>query len=161
MDDRDNLKDISSLKNRQPGRQNASDPIIQSDPLEMSAGQKKFYPDYLFEILMAALVVIETAVVLAMLFPREPGRRINFSTPFQPTPEWYFLWLFELLRYFFGRAAFIGAVILPVGFFLALLLIPFVDRSGRSGRGRARAVLIMSALYLLFIVFTLIPALRP
>jgi quinol-cytochrome oxidoreductase complex cytochrome b subunit len=126
----------------------------------MKPDQKKFYPDYLFEILVAALVVIQAAVVLAMLFPREPGRRINFSTPFQPTPEWYFLWLFELLRYFLGRAAFIGAAILPVGFFLALLLIPFIDRDARNGRGRARAVLIMSALYLLFIVFTLIPVFR-
>jgi quinol-cytochrome oxidoreductase complex cytochrome b subunit len=129
--------------------------------MSLTNGQeKKFYPDYLFEILMTVLVVIETAVVLAMLFPREPGRRINFSSPFQPTPEWYFLWLFELLRYFLGRAAFIGAVILPAAFFAALLLIPFIDRGGRGGRGRARAVLIMSALYLSFIVFTLIPAFR-
>ncbi|MCK7504993.1 MAG: hypothetical protein MZV70_13545 [Desulfobacterales bacterium] len=42
----------------------------------------------------------------ALSAPGGPPDRL--SQPFQPKPEWYFLWLFQLVRYFPGRAPHVG-----------------------------------------------------
>ncbi len=120
--------------------------------------EKKFYPDYLFEIIIVIFIAIELTIVLAMLYPQEIGRQIDYSAPFQPRPEWYFLWLFQLLKYFPGKTAFIGTVVIPLISIIALITIPYIDR-GRYGRGKA--IIVMSILFLMFIIFTLIPVLSP
>lgn len=90
--------------------------------------------------------------------PQEIGRAINFSSPFQPKPEWYFLWLFEIMRYFPGDTVFIGTVVIPVVIFIGLLLIPFIDK---GKHGRVKSIIVITAIYLIFIVFTLIAFNRP
>ena len=45
-----------------------------------------------------------------------------------PRPEWYFLFLFQFLKWFEGPFEVVGAVILPTLAIVALLLIPFIDR---------------------------------
>jgi quinol-cytochrome oxidoreductase complex cytochrome b subunit len=79
------------------------------------------------------------------------GRQIDFSAQYQPRPEWYFLWIYQLVRYFPGRTAFVGTVLLPIVAVLALILIPFLDR---GERGRLKALLVGITLALLFVVFT-------
>lgn len=116
--------------------------------------KKKFYPDYLFEVFIAFFLIIELIFFLAMLFPQEPGREINFTTPFQPTPEWYFLWLYKLISYFPGNTAFIGAVLLPLACIVILITIPFFHK-GKYGRAKASFALLF--IYLMFIVFTILP----
>lgn len=116
---------------------------------------KRFYPDYLAEILAVSFIVVEAVLVLAFLFPPAVGRQIDFSAQFQPKPEWYFLWLYEIVRYFPGRFAVIGTVLVPFCAFALFLLIPWIDR-GR--RGRFRAALVGVSILLGLIVFTLIPA---
>lgn len=124
----------------------------------MEDKEKRFYPDYLFEILIAVFLVFALTLLLAMVFPKELGRRINLAAPFQPTPEWYFLWLFDLLRYFPGRSAFIAAVVIPVLSVATLAMIPSLDR---GPKGRKRATVALGLLFGTFILFTLISALSP
>ncbi len=126
--------------------------------MQMNKEKKKFYPDYLFEVLLVVFIAIELTMVLAMLYPQEIGRQINFSAPFQPKPEWYFLWLFQLIRYFPGKTIFIGAVLIPFLFVVTLIMIPFIDR-GRYGR--VKSIMAMTILFLAFLILTLIPTLRP
>lgn len=118
--------------------------------------EKKFYPDYLIEIIFVAFIIVELTLILAFLYPQTIGRQIDFSAQYQPKPEWYFLWLYQLVRYFPGRSAFVGTVAIPVIAVLAAMLIPYIDR-GRNGR--LRASLIGIALLLVFLIFTLISAL--
>ena len=55
-----------------------------------------------------------------------------------PRPEWYFLGLFQLLKYFPGRLEVIGALGVPGIVVTLLVLLPWLDRSpGREWRGRA------------------------
>jgi len=121
-------------------------------------GEKGFYPDYLIEILVVVYIVIEVTLVLALLYPPPVGRQIDFSAQFQPRPEWYFLWLYQLVRYFPGRTAFVGIAVVPLSAVLLLIFIPYIDR-GRHGRLRASVVGI--ALIIAFLIFTLIPLLGP
>ncbi|MBF0488688.1 MAG: hypothetical protein HQK98_11065 [Nitrospirae bacterium] len=119
--------------------------------------EKRFYPDYLVEILLVVLAVAMATVTLAMAFPKEMGRRISFSAAFRPRPEWFFLWFFEILKYFPGNFAVIGAVVLPVIFIVTLVMIPFIDTGQRSGR--IRAAVAIGLMLFAFILFTALPAL--
>jgi len=119
--------------------------------------EKRFYPDYLIEISIVILSLIEMTVLLALLFTPALGRQINFSAPFQPLPEWYFYWLFQLVRYFPGKLTFLGAVIIPfaaAGFFVG---IPFLEK---RKHGRIIVISTFVLLVLSFLILTIIPALR-
>jgi ubiquinol-cytochrome c reductase cytochrome b subunit len=96
-----------------------------------------FYPDQVFRdiafaVLVVAVVGVLTAAVGAHLdAPSDP------SIDYHPRPEWYFLFLFQLLKYLPGSLELLGTVVLPglAGGFLFLL--PFFDR-GQSRRVRDR-----------------------
>jgi ubiquinol-cytochrome c reductase cytochrome b subunit len=45
-----------------------------------------------------------------------------------PRPEWYFLWLFELRRFFTGDWEFVATVLIPVIVLVVLLAVPVIDR---------------------------------
>lgn len=51
------------------------------------------------------------------------------SATYVPRPEWYFYFLFELLWWFPGRWIPVAAFWIPAGLTLALLLLPWLDRS--------------------------------
>jgi quinol-cytochrome oxidoreductase complex cytochrome b subunit len=91
--------------------------------------QKKFFPYYLFEVTLVALFTVEAVLLLAVLFPSTVGREVDFSAQYSPRPEWYFLFLYQLTKYFPGRWTFVGAVLLPGLAFSVLLLAPFLDSS--------------------------------
>jgi quinol-cytochrome oxidoreductase complex cytochrome b subunit len=126
--------------------------------MSQNNNEKKFYPDYLFVIIIVIFISIEFLLILSLTMPQEIGRAINFSSPFQPKPEWYFLWLFEIMRYFPGDTVFIGTVVIPVVIFIGLLLIPFIDK---GKHGRVKSIIVITAIYLIFIIFTLIAFNRP
>ena len=58
------------------------------------------------------------------------------DTTYIPRPEWYFLFLFQTLKLFKGPLEVVGAVVLPGLAVLALILVPFIDRSA-DGAGHA------------------------
>ncbi|MBI5050138.1 MAG: hypothetical protein HZC11_04500 [Nitrospirae bacterium] len=122
----------------------------------MRCEDKKFYPDYLFEILIVTIITIEIVFALALLFPPDIGRRINFNATYQPRPEWYFLWLYELVKYFPGKWMFIGTTILPLIVFLLITLAPFLEKTqDTSLRKRWRAVVIASILLVSAVILTI------
>jgi cytochrome b6-f complex subunit 4 len=96
--------------------------------------EKQFYPDYLVEIVAAIFMTLGLLYFLAMLFPPLIGREINFLAAYQPKPEWYFLWLYQVVRYFPGRWSFIGTAGLPILAVLILLCIPRIDRGSAGSR---------------------------
>ncbi len=117
--------------------------------------KKKFYPDYLIEILFFAILTFEVILLLSFIFPPVIGREIDFISPYQPRPEWYYLWLFWLLRFFSTDTVFIGGVIIPLICILFLICIPWLDK--RIG-WRWTAILGFIIL-LLFIVGTIVEGL--
>lgn len=111
--------------------------------MQDKANDKTFFPYYFFEITVVALFTIEAVLILAVLFPPAIGREIDFSAQFSPRPEWYFLFLYELTKFFPGKWTFVGAVLLPGIGFSALLLAPFLDNSKeRSIRKRPVAAVV-------------------
>jgi quinol-cytochrome oxidoreductase complex cytochrome b subunit len=108
-----------------------------------SKSDNKFFPYYFFEIALVAMFTIEVVLVLAVLYPPPIGREIDFSAQFSPRPEWYFLFLYQLTKYFYGGWTFVGAVLLPGLAFSVLLLTPFLDKSPSTGLRQRKAIAII------------------
>lgn len=119
-----------------------------------NSAEKKFFPYFLFEISVAALFTVEAVLILAVLFPPSIGREIDFAAQYQPRPEWYFLFLYQLTKYFPGQWTFVGAVLLPLLAFSAVLLVPFID-SGPSTSLRERKATAIAGFGLLLSVIGL------
>jgi mono/diheme cytochrome c family protein len=51
------------------------------------------------------------------------------AQPYEARPEWYFMFFFQLLRYFEGGSEVVGTFILPTLFFLILFFWPLLDRN--------------------------------
>lgn len=114
---------------------------------------KQFYPDYLSEIIFNMLVAFELLIILVLIYSPAAGRQIDFSKPFLPVPEWYFLWLFKLVSYFPGETAFIGTIVIPFIFIFLLISIPFLDK---GANGRLKAITAGIVILTGFIVLTLL-----
>jgi cytochrome b6-f complex subunit 4 len=119
-------------------------------------GKKSLYPDYLPEVAAALLVAVEAILATALLFPPRIGQAINLAAPYQPKPEWYFLWIYQLLKYFPGSYVVFGTVIIPMLFILVFIFIPYIDR-GKNGR--RKAIFTAAALCTLLVVLSLIAVL--
>ena len=114
---------------------------------------KSFYPDYISEIIFAVLLSFEFLIILALLYYPLIGRQIDFSRPFQPKPEWYFLWLYQLVKYFPSNIAFIGTLLIPANFVILLMSIPFIDK-GRHGR--LKAIVSLTVVFLSVVVLSIL-----
>jgi quinol-cytochrome oxidoreductase complex cytochrome b subunit len=105
--------------------------------------EKKFFPYYFFEVAVVALLTVEAVLVLAALLPPSVGREIDFSAQYSPRPEWYFLFLYELTKYFPGKWTFVGAVLIPGAAFTLLLLAPFLDTGKETSLRQRKAAAVI------------------
>src|SRR5437868_3427545 len=90
---------------------------------------KKFYPQQVFKDTVAVFIAFVILFVMAVVV-HIPLERIAdpTDTTYIPRPEWYFLFLFQILKVFQGPLEVFGSVVLPGLAMLALLLVPFIDR---------------------------------
>jgi ubiquinol-cytochrome c reductase cytochrome b subunit len=116
--------------------------------------KKKFYPDYLIEVLFFAILTFELILILSLLYPPLIGREIDPLSAYQARPEWYYLWLFWILRYFSTEMVFVGGFLLPVAVVVFLILIPWIDKK----LGWRLTALLGGGVLLLFIIATIIEA---
>jgi mono/diheme cytochrome c family protein len=106
------------------------------DYLDQYAGEKKngvpFFPDIIFKDAVIALIVFIVLICLAYFIGAalEPGAN-PADTTYTPRPEWYFLFLFQLLKYFPGKLEVVGVVLIPSLVFILLFLLPLLDRNTR------------------------------
>jgi menaquinol-cytochrome c reductase cytochrome b/c subunit len=127
---------------------------------EAKAKGVKFYPDIIYKDMLVSFALFLLLVGLATFIgvANEPPADPN-DTAYIPRPEWYFLFLFQLLKYFPGQIEWVGTVILPTIAVLALLLLPFYDRSPfRHWSKRKLAVSVMTVIVIGMVALTVIAA---
>jgi mono/diheme cytochrome c family protein len=91
-----------------------------------------FFPDIIFKDAIVSLLVFVILVALAYFVGVQTEARANpADTSYTPRPEWYFLFLFQLLKYFPGKMEVIGVIVIPTLVIALLLALPFFDRSPR------------------------------
>ena len=95
-------------------------------------GGMKFYPDVIYKDLLVSFAIFIVLIMLATFLgvASEPKADPSDSA-YVPRPEWYFLFLFEMLKYFPGRLEWIGTFIIPSIAVFLLILLPFIDRNPR------------------------------
>jgi ubiquinol-cytochrome c reductase cytochrome b subunit len=90
---------------------------------------KKFFPEQMLKDVIAVFTAFVILYVMA-LFVAVPLERLADPTDlsYVPRPDWYFLFLFQTLKFFKGSMEPVGSVLLPNLAVLALFLTPFLDR---------------------------------
>jgi len=88
-----------------------------------------FYPNHLFVEALVAVLTLAALVLAALVWqvPLEEMANPGDST-YVPRPEWYFLFYFQLLKYFDGSLVVVGTFILPVLVLALLVFLPFFDK---------------------------------
>ena len=72
------------------------------------------------------------------------------DSSYVPRPEWYYLFLFQFLKWFEGPLKVLGAVILPMLAIVALILVPFIDRGKMKSVRRRWGAIGLAALAAIF-----------
>jgi ubiquinol-cytochrome c reductase cytochrome b subunit len=119
-----------------------------SGPVRPKGGRPfPFYPYQAFRDTVVVTVVLLAVLALAWRgMPALEGPADPTDATYIPRPEWYFLGLFQLLKYFPGRWEVVGAIVIPglVAAFLALL--PWIDRGPeRDPRRRPLIMMLVAA----------------
>jgi len=121
---------------------------------------KSFYPYAMFHDTVMSVVVVAVIIGLACLWyftssstpndsgvlgPRYTDEADPGTTSFVPRPDWYFYFLFYLLRIFkWPESVILGTVGIPTIALILLMLVPFYDRR-RERRVFRRPVAVVAA----------------
>ena len=121
----------------------------------------RFYPDALVKDALAAFVIFVVLIALSYFVgaPLE-ARADPGDTTYTPRPEWYFLFLFQLLKYFPGQLEVIGVVLIPTLLILLLFALPFLDRSSRRHFSSRPVVIGVTALAVIGVAFLTVQSVR-
>ncbi len=115
-----------------------------------------FFPDHVrteAKVAGAILLIILALGVLGLIFPVGLGPPADpLVTPEHIKPEWYFLALYQLLKYIPKTAG----VILPILGVLFLFALPFIDRRPEdTKKGVRRRALLAGIMVLLLVALTI------
>jgi mono/diheme cytochrome c family protein len=112
-----------------------------------------FFPDIIFKDVIVAFIVLLVLIGLAYFLGAPLEERADPSdTNYTPRPEWYFLFLFQLLKYFPGKLEVFGVIVLPTLAILGLFLLPFIDRTWKRHALNRKSIISVATLSTLGIV---------
>jgi ubiquinol-cytochrome c reductase cytochrome b subunit len=106
----------------------AAGPVTEH-PLHPSQQPEFFYPrQILMDLALTALLIFGLGC-LAFFVPVHLGPAANpADAQFIPRPEWYYLPIFQWLKYWHGAASVVGVLVVPTILALAVVALPFFDR---------------------------------
>jgi cytochrome b6-f complex subunit 4 len=117
-----------------------------------------FYPDHVSTEFKVTLLILAGAIIIGVLGliwpvglepPADP-----MDTPAHTHPEWYFLFLFQLLKYVPKTTG----VLIPFIAIAVLILWPFLDRKQDTHRARRNRIILASIAMLAIVILTLLGA---
>lgn len=98
-------------------RQGMSEPLGMENAPENKHKTMPFFPNFLLRDLLLWLIVLNLLAILAVFFPWELGKKAD---PFAPAPagirpEWYFLFMFQTLKFIPPKIWFLDGEIVGIG----------------------------------------------
>ena len=113
-------------------------------PEELKAEEEPFWPGQAWKDGLVALLLLVGLGVWCLYCPASLGAEADPAKPYEARPEWYFMFLFRMLRYFEGPYEVVGTFVLPTAFVVVLFLWPFLDRNPqRDPRRRPLAIALL------------------
>ena len=118
------------------------------------------YPDHAWAEAKLALVVLALAIIVAFVAP-PPAHMLAPADPLvtqaHAKPEWYFLALYEMLKYIPGWLGPSFGAFLPLVFVALLFAVPWLDwRREDSKKGMQTRLVITIALFVIVMIGTII-----
>ncbi len=103
-----------------------------------------FWPGQVWKDGVVCLGLLLILTIWVFIHPAPLGAVADPSKAYEARPEWYFMFLFQILRYFHGRYEVVGTFILPSLFFGVMFFWPFLDRNpARDPRRRPLAMTLL------------------
>ncbi len=94
-----------------------------------SGPTKRFFPEQVMKDTVAVFIAFVILYLMAMFVDIPLGRLADpTDLTYIPRPDWYFLFLFQTLKFFKGSLEPVGSILLPNLAILVLFLTPFIDR---------------------------------
>src|SRR5713101_9548310 len=101
------------------------------------------------DLSLTALLIIGLGM-LCFFVPVQLGPPANpADAQYIPRPEWYYLPIFQWLKYWHGAASIVGILVIPTVLVLAVVVLPFLDR-GVERRPWKRPVAMGAYAFVLF-----------
>ncbi|MFY9532224.1 MAG: cytochrome b N-terminal domain-containing protein [Candidatus Acidiferrales bacterium] len=99
------------------------------NPYHPEQKPEPFYPrQVLMDLSLTALLIIGLGL-LSFFVPVQLGPPANpADAQYVPRPEWYYLPIFQWLKYWHGAASVIGILVIPAVLVVAIIALPFLDR---------------------------------
>ena len=138
-------------------RQGMSEPLSYAEEGPKGRKTMPFFPNFLLRDMLLWLIVLNLLAILAVFFPWELGKKADLfaSAPAGIKPEWYFLFMFQTLKYIPGKVFMIDGEVLGILVFglggLLWLLVPFWDRKSSRGE-RNRFINYVGLFIVMFII---------
>src|SRR6202166_403098 len=103
---------------------------VNEDPYHPKQKVELFYPrQVLMDLSLTALLIIGLGL-LCFFAPMQLGPPANpADTQYIPRPEWYYLSIFQWLKYWHGAASVVGILIIPMVLVVGIVALPFLDRN--------------------------------
>src|ERR1700692_1202705 len=103
---------------------------VDEDPFEPKKKTELFYPrQVLMDLSLTALLIIGLGL-LCFFAPIQLGPAANpADAQYIPRPEWYYLPIFQWLKYWHGAASVVGILLIPMILVVGIVAVPFFDRS--------------------------------
>jgi ubiquinol-cytochrome c reductase cytochrome b subunit len=127
-----------------------------SGPIKPRAGRMHpFYPDHAIKDTLVVAAVFAALLCFAVYGHAPLAERANpADASYVPRPEWYFLSLFQLLKYFHGGLEPVATIGIPTLVIGILFLLPWIDRRPERHPGKrpivtAATVLVIGAVAML------------
>lgn len=102
---------------------------VQEHPITPKLAPESFYPRQVLLDMGFVLLIMAALAGLAYLRPATLGPVANpADTHFLPRPEWYYLPMFEWLKFWEGPKVILGIIVIPGLLAISFFLMPFLDR---------------------------------
>ncbi len=127
------------------------------DRVKAQRVSEPFYPRQVIKDGTAIAISLLIVAGLAVWLPYPLADEANpASTDFEPVPEWYFLFYYQLLKYMRGPILEpVGTMLVPALLYALLLTLPFIDRR-KERRPSARPLVLAMGGGFLVVVFVLL-----
>ncbi len=121
-------------------RQGMSEPLELENKKESEKKMMPFFPNFMLRDLLLWLLILNILAILAVFFPSELGHKADpfASAPAGIKPEWYFLFMFQTLKYIPGHLLIFEGEVVGILLFMCAgafwLLVPFWDTKSSKGQ---------------------------
>lgn len=140
-------------------RQGIAEPADWKDIPDSEKKYIPFFPNFTMRELLIWLIVINILAILAVFFPWELGTKADpfASAPVGIKPEWYFMFMFQTLKFLPGEILFLTGEFVGIAAFgiagILWFLVPFWDR--RTPEGKRNTIINYAGIFAVVFIIVL------